>query len=430
MANTKRPRVAAIGLDDVQLQSIGPLCGELRAAHSLAAYLQDYSWTETDVMVSSAFDGAEVDTGVHILTLGPNLFFWNDRYRRAAGKTPRPHSAHVHTNNTERELVVTAAPDPYGALVAELVRNLHRNGAPPSTIQTSRQGGTALIETTSGQPVALRLVIPPRPASGAIAASSGTLALLLPDGPHLTAWFRAFLSDIHDCDPDRVPVAPPRLGQPSDWHTPEERDLARQITEAEGELERLRTRREELEVELKAAGQRADDGARRVLWLDGDELVEGAGEILGDFGFTVRDMDATRKENEPRHEDLRLTLAQVPGWEALVEVKGYSSGVRTNDSGQVRKHRERFIKDERRLPDLTLWLTNPHRGTDPSSRPVPDQNVREAAENIGAVHALATDLYKQWVLVTAGELEAEAVIQSLMDAEPGLWTPPDAHSGS
>ena len=160
-----------------------------------------------------------------------------------------------------------------------------------------------------------------------------------------------------------------------------------------------------------------------MLWLDGDELVDGAAEILGELGFAVRDMDATREENEPRHEDLRLTLPQVPGWEAIVEVKGYSSGVRTNDSGQVRKHRERFIKDEGRLPDLTLWLSNPFRTMDPSSRPAPDQNVHEAAENIGAVHVLVTDLYRQWALVASGDLEPETVVESLQGAAPGLWTP-------
>ena len=31
----KRPRVAAIGLDDSQIKSIGPLCGDLRTAHSV-----------------------------------------------------------------------------------------------------------------------------------------------------------------------------------------------------------------------------------------------------------------------------------------------------------------------------------------------------------------------------------------------------------
>ena len=38
-------------------------------------------------------------------------------------------------------------------------------------------------------------------------------------------------------------------------------------------------------------------------------------------------------------------------------------------------------------------------------------------------HVLASDLYMQWVLVKTGRLEAQAVVQDLIDAEPGLWAP-------
>ena len=206
--------------------------------------------------------------------------------------------------------------------------------------------------------------------------------------------------------------------------------MADAIAKADEEIHRLRACREELEVALGAAARQAEQGARRILWLDGDELVVATGQILGDLGFTVRDMDAELEPSQQKREDLRLTRSEETGWEAIVEVKGYANGTRTRDSRQVREQRERYIKEKAKPPDLTLWLCNPYRETDPSSRPTPDQNVHEAAENIGAVHILTTDLYRQWALVAAGELEAEAVVQSLMDAEPGLWTPPDAHAGS
>ena len=57
MTSIRRPRVAAIGLDAADVESIEPLCGELRAAHSLSEYEQNYSWTETDVVVSSSLAG-------------------------------------------------------------------------------------------------------------------------------------------------------------------------------------------------------------------------------------------------------------------------------------------------------------------------------------------------------------------------------------
>ena len=240
----------------------------------------------------------------------------------------------------------------------------------------------------------------------------------------MVAWFRVFLFDLHESDPIRVPQAPPSLSQPSDWYTPQEKILAARISQIESEIERISDEQVQLQSKLVAEGEAADRGIRRVLWADGDELVAAVRDILGGLGFAVRDMDAELSQGESRREDLRLTLQGDPGWEAMVEVKGYTSGTRTNDARQIREHRDRYIKEEGRSPDLTMWLSNTYRMMEPSSRPAPDQNVKDAAETVDALYVLASDIYRQWALVAAGSLEAETVIQSLVNADPGLWTPP------
>ena len=205
--------------------------------------------------------------------------------------------------------------------------------------------------------------------------------------------------------------------------------LAGRISEIDLEFERLTTEREHLQRDLAAEAERADRGIRQALWSDGD-LVTAVKDVLAEFGFTVRNIDAELKQNEPKREDLRLTLQEFPDWEAIVEVKGYPSGTKTNDARQIRQHRERYITEVGRLPDLTIWLSNEYRTMDPSSRPVPDQNVKDAAELIGTVHVLTSDLYRQWSLVSAGSLDRETVIKSLMNAHPGLWTPPASDTGA
>ena len=121
MTMIMRPRVAAIGLSDAQIASIEPLCGELRQAGSLSHYLQSYSWTETDVMVASTLDRDEVYSGVNLMTIGPNFFYWSDSYN-FGGRRPR-HSASTQAENTERELAVPpACPDLYKPLATELSR--------------------------------------------------------------------------------------------------------------------------------------------------------------------------------------------------------------------------------------------------------------------------------------------------------------------
>ncbi len=416
MTNSRRPRVAAIGLDDPELASIALLCGELRPANSLPDYLQRYSWTETDVVVSRASLG-RADVSVNLMIVGPVSVSWSTATGDYAGSD---------IENTERELAVPPdCPDLYRPLAAELSSQLRRAAEPPAVMNTSRrQGRTALIETTSGKPVALRLVLPAQSvAAGGKAASPLALALLLPEASNLVAWFRAFLCELYESDPSRVPQAPPRLNQPSDWYTPQEKDLAHQISQIESAVERLSTERDHLQNALAAEEERAERGIRRVLWTDGDDLVTAVRDILANLGFVVRNMDAEWKQGEPKREDLRLTHQGVPGWEAIVEVKGYTSGTKTNDARQIRENRDRYITEEGRPPGLTVWLSNPYRTMEPSSRPAPDQNVKDTAVAGGFVHALGSDLYRQWALVAAGSLGAETVVQSLVNADPGLWTP-------
>ncbi|MDE2670500.1 MAG: hypothetical protein OXI51_12680 [Chloroflexota bacterium] len=422
MPDARRPRVAIIGLDNFRLASIEPLCGDPRPNFTLGAYQQEYNWTETDLVIAGTLEQDQVNVGVNLLTIGPTSFEWTDRYRAPGVASSQRHRANTRSRNTERELAVSAeCPERYRPLAAELAAELRKGPQPPLVMTTTRDSGVALIETTSGHAVALRFVLPTwQDLEG---KEHNPIALLLPEGANLAAWFRVFLSDIHDLDPSRVPHAPPRSANPSHWYTPQEKALAGRIEEIGVEIGRLRQEREERQAELTAAGERADRGIRRALWADGEELVAAVGEILADLGFTVRDMDAER-QGQPKREDMRLTLTGVSEWEAMAEVKGSSSGTKTNDTRQIREQRDLFIAEKGRAPNLTLWLCNPHRMRDPSSRRAPSDNVREAAENIGAVHVLVTDLYRQWALVAAGELEAEAVVQSLIDAPSGLWTPP------
>ncbi len=418
----KRPRVAAIGLDSLQIESIVALCGDLRRADSLEAYRKQYSWTETDVAVLGSNDNHEVTGGVHLLTVGSMALSWLDKM--LSGSIVR-RNLQVTPKNTEREVsVAEACPVMFQTLATDLSGQLGHAEDPPSVITTGYwpDETSALIQTTSGKAVAHRLVLKQRPRledGGTV----GPVALVLPAVKNLSAWFRAFLTDIHNIDSARVPQAPPRLTNPSDWYTPQERKLAEKIETINRKMERLDDERQRLKDELTTENEHADVGIRRAVWADGDNLVASVEEILRDLGFEIKNMDTGLKQGEPKREDLRLTLPGRSDWEAIVEVKGYTRGTKTNDARQIREHRENYVIEEGRTPDLTLWIANSHRTTDPSDRPRPDSNVQDAVEMIGAVHVLASDLYKQWALAAAGTLELEDILQSLTDAVSGLWDP-------
>ena len=428
IVTVQRPRVAAIGLDDQQLESIRPLCGTLRSAVSPVDYARTYSWTETDVAVVIDQDISSIGRDVNVLSVGT--------LPPPRAKTPpQPWAPRIDPRfvrrRTERETRVlpnhncpdTCAANSYRTLATDLSRHLSRlEGDPPPPVvgmrQTSDENNHVLISTTSGWPVAVRQHVTAFP------LMSPSIVLLLPRTvTNLPAWFRVFLTDVHDLDESRVPNPPPRLTTPADWYTPEERRLADRVSDATETIERLQAERERLAAELASATETADAGIRRVLWAGGDELVSGVSEILTHLGFVVRDMDSELAPGAPKGEDLRLAIRDRPGWEAIVEVKGYTRGTKTNDARQIREQRDRYIAEICRQPDLTLWVANPHRHSDPSSRPTPDTQVSESAATIGAVHVLASDLYRQWALVADHRLQASDVVNQLINATPGCWSP-------
>ncbi|MCY3923795.1 MAG: hypothetical protein OXG27_15560 [Chloroflexi bacterium] len=425
MVEVKRPRVAALGLDDAQVTAIHPMCGDLRIAGDLRSYTQRYNLKETDIVVAADFQVSSLPKGVHILATGSSRI---GQWRQgSAGFQDFIGLARTNHTNTERELRVSfACPPIYSALAGRLLSDLTDTKEPPPTVWTSEHEAfrEALVETSFGLLIAARLQLA-EPESPVVHTRPlvEPVALLLPEVSNLSEWFRAFLTDIHEIDPFRVPQLPPSLSNPADWYTPEEAALAERIAAIGLQSERLAVEQMQLEDELAAENLKADAGIRRAIWGYGDELVEAVSEILGDLGFRVLDMDAGLEKGAQRHEDLRLTLETLSDWEAIVEVKGYSNGTKTNDARQIRENRERYREEKGRFPDLTIWLANPFRDMDPSSRTRPGSREQEAAAIIDAIHVLSTDLYNQWALVMRGRVDKHDVVASLTDAEPGLWCP-------
>lgn len=435
LGRVRRPRVAAIGLNHHQIESIAHLAGELREARSLREYLERYDPSETDVLVTIGLGDdlpagvgrapIELPNGVNIMSLGdPHHFFWQNPEAREDRYESTYIIANLRDQNTERELRVSdECSAPYEQLAPQLASQLKLSPDPPFTIKISEPvPSDTLVNTTTGKPIAIRVQLPPRRNDNATDCVR-PIALLLPRSADLPAWFRSFLVDIHQIDPSRVPNPPPQLGNPEDWYTPRERKLAERIDVVESKLTSLRGELDQLNSELAEAIDEEDDRIRRVIWTQGDNLVNAVEEILSGLGFGVRNMDSESEVGKAKREDLRLYVESDPNWTAIVEVKSYSGGTKTNDSRQIREHRDRFIAEEGRPPDKTLWVTNPHREIDPSSRPAADSNVADSAANVAAVHVMTTDLYKQWALVANGKLEASAVVEGIQNASPGIWAP-------
>ena len=116
---TRRPRIAAIGLNVAQIESIRHLCGTLRPADSLTEFLKDFNLIETDVMVTGVGTDLLIERDTpHVLAIEPARFWWLRSSEPGVTGWGRTSSA---TANTERELTVpSSCPDQYKMLAVEL----------------------------------------------------------------------------------------------------------------------------------------------------------------------------------------------------------------------------------------------------------------------------------------------------------------------
>ena len=435
---TSRPRVAAIGLTEDQVGSIEPLCGTLRTADSVWEYVKEFNWTETDIVIGVDLMSEEVGDDVHVVAITPRSWTYYSGTHLVGGwsggrrRNVRDRVAltmYTDSSNTEREVSVPeGCSEFYMDLAHDLRKRLRRSGEPPATLSLSGAADKEkkhLVETTSGHPVAVLCTrhYQSREEEKLGEAQEGDqkphfVVLALPQVDNLSEWFRAFLSDVHHIDRTRVPHAPPRLLKPEDWYTPEESALAQQITDLRSRITRLEADLEQLNVDLQSETKAADAGIRRVLWADGDDLEAGVSELLTRCGFKVEYMDAQIEPKDARCEDLRLTVDDRPGWEAIVEVKGYVKGAQGGDTRQIREQRENYAREKKgKFPDSTLWIANPFRLRDPSNRPAPDRQATEAAQNIGATYVAVPDLYRLWSLVAKGKLAPSDARRQLIDGD-------------
>jgi hypothetical protein len=259
----------------------------------------------------------------------------------------------------------------------------------------------------------------------------GKLNLVLPaETQQHEAWLRLFLDMVGNVDPDSVP---PDL----DWKI-SERWSPPEVSKHVGDLQALRQaheealkefhrREQEIQAQLEESTRLADEGTRRILTTDGDELVEAVTTVLEDLGFKVRDMDDHHDERTgAKLEDLRVEDPSDADWLTLVEVKGYAKGAKVNDVPQITgRPAVSYTKETGQEPPAVWHIVNAWRGTNPSTRvqAIPnDDDLRPLTEASGALID-TRDLFEVWRDVSAGIADAESVRASLRAAKTRWqWT--------
>jgi hypothetical protein len=263
----------------------------------------------------------------------------------------------------------------------------------------------------------------PTAVAGIFQRRGGSAACLaLPEGSNIVAWTRPAVEVWSEVAPERFP-APPAWEHGERWMTSGERRRVKELEAVDSEWQEVRAgfakRRAAAQEELIQARAEADAHQRRLLVAQGDDLVAAVTEALEAIGFEGRNMDEVWPQND-RREDLRVTARDHPGWNAIVEVRGYVRGAKQSDLLRISgRFVPRYMEDEGKAPSSAWYIVNHDLRRDPSQGDeVLAGNEAEITEFANGVAAgLVVDtvtLFKVLISVEAGAIDAPAARAELI----------------
>lgn len=242
-------------------------------------------------------------------------------------------------------------------------------------------------------------------------------AWVLPqDCGNVTRWAKVALTQWHSKSPDRFP-AMPGWTESESWMTPLELDIKSQLIqlghERDKTLKELSDRETQLRVNFREAQEAADTYERSLLTLQGSELVKAVIQALHEIGFNVRDMDVDATPDD-HLEDLRVEDSDAPNWIALVEVKGYTKGAKTEALAQFVRFNQRYMLETGSIPNACWYVVNQFAKRDPATR----QPALHGKDDDVAAFAQAGGLV----------IDTVSLFQLLMQVRAGAVSKEDARS--
>ncbi len=129
---------------------------------------------------------------------------------------------------------------------------------------------------------------------------------------------------------------------------------------------------------------------RRLLTSDGETLEGAVADAFERLGFAVQRMDGDR--DSYKVEDLRVTDPAVPGWEAIVEVKGTRKGASRDFVDQINSAALQYVKATGQEPAARWLIVNAEREKAPGDRQQLYASEAAKVAHFGAAeHGLVVD---------------------------------------
>ncbi len=245
-----------------------------------------------------------------------------------------------------------------------------------------------------------------------------------------SAWVELFVTQWAQSDKYAFPSFGEWANSP-EWMVPEEAQILSQIQALEQKKKEtvIEIDRQigELSTELTLAKVKANNGLRRLITRQGEELVDEVAKALSDIGFSVTKVDPLIGEKEPKREDLRLRHLGDSGeeWNAIVEVRGYArSGGKTDDLFRLTNRFANLYKEETgRAPDKCIYIVNGQTELLPPQRQAPMASATgdlEVFSDSRGVLIWSIDLFQ--ALKVTDPTDYPALLESIKCAQ-GRWVP-------
>jgi len=215
-----------------------------------------------------------------------------------------------------------------------------------------------------------------------------------------------------------------------EWMTQEEEKLKSQTVALEHERQlynRLVDQKlGELDNQINQTMLAVNQGRRRLITSQGQELVDEVANVLHEFGFEVQKMDEELAPEQTKYEDLRLTIPDDKDWEAIVEVRGYgNSGGKTDDFLRLERFARYYYKEKGRWQSKKILIINGQIELLPNQRQEPLAAAIEEVKTFGEDDGLiiwTLDLFRAWKRLP--KVDSKVLRQSIVEST-GRWEPPE-----
>lgn len=245
-----------------------------------------------------------------------------------------------------------------------------------------------------------------------------------------SAWVELIVTEWAQADKNVFPCFREWTNSP-EWMVPEETKILSEIEALEQKKEKtvneIEKRIGELTTKLALAKAKANNGLRRLITSQGEELVDEVVKGLSDIGFSVTKVDPLVGEKEPKKEDLRLKDLGKSGkeWNAIVEVRGYTrSGGTPADLLRLDKFANLYEKETGQAPDKSIYIVNGQLDMlIPSQRQEPLVSAVESLEEFGDSNGIliwSIDLFR--ALKATGPTDYNKLLESIKCTK-GRWLP-------